>query len=55
MIMENEIKAIAKCIFENKLTEDQIVKELDFLVRLAQVKRSTDFIEQLDRNFNLKN
>jgi hypothetical protein len=55
MTMEDEIKAIAKCIFENNLNEQQIVKELEFLVKLAQVKRSTEFLEQLDRNFNLKN
>ena len=53
--MEDEIKAIAKCIFENKLTEDQIVKELEFLVKKAQGKLKTGFVEQLDRNFNLKN
>jgi len=52
--MDNEIKIIAKCIIDNNLNEDQIVKELEFLVKKAQGKLSTDFIEQLDRNFNLK-
>ena len=53
--MDNAIKIIAKCIVDNKMTEDQIVKELEFLVKKAQGKLKTDFIEQLDRNFNLKN
>lgn len=50
--MENAIKIIAKCIAENNLTEAQIVKELEFLVQLSQKKQSTNFVDQLDRDFN---
>ena len=46
-------EAMDFCLYLEKL-KDQIVKELEFLVKKAQGKLSTDFIEQLDRNFNLK-
>ena len=52
--MENAIKIIANCIAENNLTEAQIVKELEFLVQLAQKKQSTNFVDQLDRDFQPK-
>lgn len=52
--MENAIKTIAKCIVDNNLTEAQIIKELEFLVRKAQGNLSTEFVDQLDRNFNTK-
>jgi hypothetical protein len=52
--MENAIKTIANCIAENNLTESQIIKELEFLVRKAQGKLSTEFVDQLDRDFNTK-
>ena len=52
--MENAIKIIANCIAENNLTEAQIIKELEFLVQLAKRKQSTNFVDQLDRDFNAK-
>ena len=54
--MENAIKTIAKCIVDNNLTEVQIIKELEFLVKYAQANGdiSTNFVDQLDRNFNTK-
>lgn len=52
--MENAIKTIAKCIVDNNLTEAQIIKELEFLVRKAQGNLSTEFVDRLDRDFNTK-
>lgn len=51
--MKNVIKVIAKCIVDNNLTEAQIVKELEFLIRLNN-GLDESFVNQLDRNFNAK-
>ncbi len=54
--MENAIKTIAKCIVDNNLTEAQIVKELEFLVKYVQADGniSTPIVDQLDKNFQIK-
>ena len=54
--MENSIKIIANCIAENNLTEAQIIKELEFLVKYVQADGniSTPFVDQLDKNFQIK-